>query len=90
MGAILRYVGMDVHAETIAVAVVESDGRERDVGDPEPARVDPQMPEEAGATPGAPLLLRGRADGIRTVLAAGGDGDRVHGGGPDADPDQGR
>ena len=32
MGAILRYVGMDVHAETIAVAVVESDGRERDVG----------------------------------------------------------
>jgi len=32
MGAILRWVGMDVHAETIAVAVVESDGRERDVG----------------------------------------------------------
>lgn len=32
MGAILRYVGMDVHAETIAVAVVESDGREHDIG----------------------------------------------------------
>lgn len=32
MGGILRWVGMDVHAETIAVAVVESDGRERDVG----------------------------------------------------------
>ena len=32
MGTILRYVGMDVHAETIAVAVVESDGRERDMG----------------------------------------------------------
>ena len=32
MEASLRYVGMDVHAETIAIAVVESDGRERDIG----------------------------------------------------------
>jgi transposase len=28
----MRYIGMDVHAETIAVAVVDADGTERDVG----------------------------------------------------------
>lgn len=32
MKEILRYVGMDVHAETIAIAVVEEDGAERTVG----------------------------------------------------------
>jgi cytidine deaminase len=32
MKKIMRYVGMDVHAETIAMAVVESHGTERDVG----------------------------------------------------------
>ena len=32
MKKIMRYVGMDVHAETIAVAVVDADGTERDVG----------------------------------------------------------
>jgi transposase len=32
MERIMRYVGMDVHAETIAIVVVEADGRERDLG----------------------------------------------------------
>ncbi len=32
MKKIMRYIGMDVHAETIAVAVVDADGTERDVG----------------------------------------------------------
>ena len=32
MTRIMRYVGMDVHAETIAIAVVDADGTERDVG----------------------------------------------------------
>jgi transposase len=32
MKRIMRYVGMDVHAETIAVAVVDADGAERDLG----------------------------------------------------------
>jgi transposase len=32
MKKIMRYVGMDVHAETIAIAVVEEDGTERVVG----------------------------------------------------------
>jgi len=32
MKKIMRYVGMDVHAESIAIAVVEQDGTERDVG----------------------------------------------------------
>jgi len=29
---IMRYVGMDVHAETMAIAVVDEAGTERDVG----------------------------------------------------------
>lgn len=32
MKKIMRYVGMDVHAESIAIAVVEGNGSERDVG----------------------------------------------------------
>ena len=47
----MRYVGMDVHAETIAVAVVEADGTERDSwGDRESAGGDPQVSEAAGAS----------------------------------------
>lgn len=32
MKRIMRYVGMDVHAETISVAVVDADGKERNLG----------------------------------------------------------
>jgi len=32
MSKIMRYVGMDVHAETIAIAAVDAEGAERDVG----------------------------------------------------------
>lgn len=49
----LRFVGLDVHAETIAVAVAEAD-------------------REARAGESASGLLRGRADGIRSLLAVGG------------------
>jgi transposase len=32
MSELTRFVGLDVHAETIAVAVAEADGEVRDVG----------------------------------------------------------
>ena len=39
----LRFLGLDVHAETIAVAVAEPDGEVRSLGtSSEPRRVDPE------------------------------------------------
>lgn len=84
----MRYVGMDVHAETIAM--VEEDGLERDVG------VIPNRPDairKCLKRLGRPDELRccyeARAHRLRAVLAAGADGDRLHGGGADIDPHQG-
>ena len=46
----LRFLGMDVHAETIAVAIAEPDGEVRSLGTiANRAGVDPQAGEEAGA-----------------------------------------
>lgn len=67
MKKIMRYVGMDVHAETIAIAVVERNGTERELG-----------------------TIPNRPEAIRKCLKKGADGDRVHRGRADADPDQGR
>jgi transposase len=61
MKRIMRYVGMDVHAETIAVAVVDEDGTERDVG-PIPNR-----PEAIGKW----LKRLGRPDELRCCYEAG-------------------
>jgi hypothetical protein len=44
----LRFLGLDVHAETIAVAIAEPDGEVRKPGnDSEPCRVDSQDDQEA-------------------------------------------
>jgi len=51
----LRFVGLDVHADTIAVAIAEQDGEVRDVG------VIPNRPEavrKLAARLGAPEQLR--------------------------------
>jgi hypothetical protein len=44
----LRFLGLDVHAETIAIAVAEPDGEVRSLGTiPKPRRVDAQADQEA-------------------------------------------
>ena len=54
----VRFIGLDVHAETIAVAVAEPDGEVRSVGTiPNRAGVDPEAGEEAGAGGAAARLL---------------------------------
>ena len=59
----VRFVGLDVHADTIAVAVAEPGGEVRSLGViPEPPGVDPEADEEARAGRAAAGLLRGRAD----------------------------
>ena len=45
----VRFLGLDVHAETIAVAIAEPDGEVRSLGTMPTGRVDPQAGEEAGA-----------------------------------------
>ena len=46
----IRFVGLDVHADTIAVAVADTDGDVRSLGTiPESGGIDPQTGEEAGA-----------------------------------------
>jgi hypothetical protein len=43
----LRFLGLDVHAETIAVAIEEPDGEVKPKYDSEPRRVDTQADQEA-------------------------------------------
>ena len=46
----VRFLGLDVHAETIAVAMAEPDGEVRSLGNhSESRRVDSQTGEEVGA-----------------------------------------
>ena len=44
----VRFLGLDVHAETIAVAVAEPDGEVRSLGTIPTAGIDPQDGQEAG------------------------------------------
>src|SRR2546425_8635365 len=67
----LRYVGRDVHAETIAVAVAEPDGEVRPLG------IIPNRPEAVAKlihklrpSRAALGVLRGRALRLRPLLAA--------------------
>jgi hypothetical protein len=54
----LRFLGLDVHAETIAVAVAETDGEVRSLGTiSEPCRVDPQDDQEAWSSREVESLL---------------------------------
>ena len=79
----IRFVGLDVHADTIAVAVAEPNGEVRSHrDDPEPPGIDSQTGRQAGSGEAASSLLRSRADRVRSVLAidaAGGElrGDRA-------------
>ena len=68
----VRHVGLDVHAETIAVAVAEPDGEVRSLGDDsQSAGVGPAAGEEAG--PGEPCgSATRRGHRLRAVLAADG------------------
>ena len=78
----VRFIGLDVHADTIAVAIAEPSGDVRSVGgDSQPARVDPQAGEEAGAGRAIARLLRGGAHGVCRVLATDRTRRAVRGGG---------
>ena len=60
----VRFLGLDVHAETIAVAVAEPDGEVCSLGTiANRRRVDPQVGEEAGCAGASAYLLRGGSNG---------------------------
>ena len=81
----VRFIGLDVHAETIAVAVAEPTGEVRSLGiipnRPEPVR---RLMRRLEATGPVTRVLRSRAHGVCAVLAIGGDRGQVRGGGADA------
>jgi hypothetical protein len=52
----VKFVGLDVHAETIAVAVAEQDGEVRSLG-VIPNREDSEAGKETGSGGGAAVLL---------------------------------
>jgi len=66
-----RYLGLDVHAETITAAIAEGRGRIRSIGKfpnrPEAVR---KLIEKLDGGRHLKNLLRGRPDGLRLVLAA--------------------
>jgi transposase len=67
----LRFVGLDVHAETIAVAVAEMGWRSSELGDhPEPSGVGTEDDRQTGAGRDVEVLLRSRPDRLGSVLAA--------------------
>ena len=87
----VRFIGLDVHADTIAVAVAEPGGEVRSLG------VIPNRPEsirklmkKLGPAEHAAGLLRGGPDGLRDVLAADGARRALRGGRADAGADEGR
>ena len=68
------YVGMDVHAKTIAVAVAEPEGTVRSLGsianEPQAVR---KLMEKLGKE-GQEFVLRSRTDRLRNLLATNPDG----------------
>jgi hypothetical protein len=74
----LRFLGLDVHAETIAVAVAEPGWRGTQPGyDSQPRRVDPQVDQKAWTGRSVAGLLRSRPDGVCTLLATDTTGSRA-------------
>jgi len=53
----IKFVGLDVHAETISVAVAEQGGRLGRWGNTESRRIDSEAGEETGVGGGAAVLL---------------------------------
>ena len=86
-----RFVGLDVHAETIAAAIAEKDQVARDLGTiPNREESIRKLVEEAHRGRRVGGLLRGRTDGLRAVLAADEAGDPLRGDRPHVGADQGR
>ena len=76
----LRFLGMDVDAETIAVA--EPDGEVRSLGTiRQPRRFDPQVHPQVWFAGAAACLLRSRPDRLRTLLGTDAVGRQVRCGG---------
>src|SRR5215469_1878885 len=69
----VRFIGLDVHAETIAVAVAQSGC------DSEPGGIGTQDDRQAGAYGTSAVLLRGWPHGLFSVLAVDADGGGVRG-----------
>ena len=72
-----RFVGLHVHAETIAVAVAVGRGQVRAGDNSESTGGGAAIDGQDGQAGRAAGLLRSGADGIRAVLAAEGDGHRL-------------
>ncbi|MBV9081525.1 MAG: hypothetical protein JOZ62_02520 [Acidobacteriaceae bacterium] len=66
----IRFIGLDVHADTIAVAVAEPNGEIRSLG-PIPNRFESirKLNSQAGRGETVAGVLRSRSDGLRRVLA---------------------
>ena len=69
-----RFVGLDVHAETIAAAIAEKHKCSSRAGDnPQSGGEHSKAREETQRGRRVDGLLRGRADGLRAVLATDAD-----------------
>ena len=87
----VRFIGLDVHAETIAVAVAEPDGEVRSLGViPNRSESIRKLVKKLGPADAAAGLLRGGPDGVCGVLAADGARREVRGGGADLGAREGR
>ena len=73
----VRFLGLDVHAETIAVAIAEPDGAVRSLG------AIPNRMESIRK------MVKSWPDGLRSLLAVGRAGSRVRGDRADAGSDEG-
>jgi hypothetical protein len=84
----MRYIGLDVHRATIAVALAEEEGASSSYGTiaNDAAAVRKTMKQRGGKDVETAGCLRGWADRVRAAPAAQQAGQRVHGGGTLADP----
>src|ERR1051326_8384391 len=87
----LRFVGLDVHAETIAVCVAEAGGEDRPLGTI-PNRLESirKLVGKLGPVKQLRTCYEAGLDGLRAVLATRRAGCGVGCGCADAGPDQGR